>query len=247
MLNQGHHAMTNTLLRLPPKAILFDLDDTLWPIAPVIVQAEIALHEWLAIHAPKVAQQFDIVELRAQRLALLALQPALKVDLGQLRRVGLHGAFEQAGEDLVHVEGAMRHFFAARNAVTLYDDVLPGLQRLKGQMLVGSISNGNADLAAIGLDGHFSVSLAAAQFGSAKPDPAIFHAACAMLGVAPHEAVYVGDDLHYDVAGAQNAGLRAVWLRRDDARAQQQGVISPDAICANFDELLAWLQTQQQQ
>jgi putative hydrolase of the HAD superfamily len=243
MLNQGSDVMTDTLLRVPPKAILFDLDDTLWPIAPVIVQAEIALHAWLAIHAPKVAQQFDIADLRAQRLALLALQPALKVDLGQLRRVGLHRAFEQAGEDPVHVEGAMRHFFAARNAVTLYDDVLPGLLRLQGQMLVGSISNGNADLAAIGIAGHFSVSLAAAQFGSAKPDPAIFHAACEMLGVAPHEALYVGDDLHYDVRAAQNAGLRAVWLKRDGARVQQQETISPDAICANFDELLAWLES----
>ncbi len=232
---------------MPPKAILFDLDDTLWPIAPVIVQAEIALHAWLALHAPKVAQQFDIVDLRAQRMALLALQPALKIDLGQLRRIGLHSAFEQAGEDSVHVEGAMRHFFAARNAVTLYDDVLPGLQRLKGRMLVGSISNGNADLAAIGLDGHFSVSLAAAQFGSAKPDPAIFHAACAALGVAPHEAVYVGDDLHYDVRGAQNAGLRAVWLKRADTHVQQQQAIVPDAICANFDELLAWLASVQRE
>ena len=239
--------MTNFVTPLRPKAILFDLDDTLWPIGPVIVRAEIVLHDWLALHAPKVAQQFGIDQLRAQRLALLALQPALKADLGALRRASLHGAFEQAGEDRANVEGAMHHFFAARNAVTLYADVLPGLARLAGSMLVGSISNGNADLAAIGLAHHFSVSLSAAEFGSAKPDPAIFKAACERLGVAPHEAVYVGDDLHYDVHGAQNAGLRAVWLKRDDARVQQQDGIFPDAICANFDELLAWLELPQQQ
>ena len=237
--------MTNLLLRPHPRAILFDLDDTLWPIAPVIVNAEIVLHDWLALHAPRVAQQFGIADLRAQRLALLERQPGLHVDLGELRRLCLHDAFEQAGEDRANVDGAMRHFFAARNAVTLYADVLPGLRRLKeqmkGKMLVGSISNGNADLAAIGLAEHFSVSLAAAQFGSAKPDPAIFHAACEALGVAPHEAVYVGDDLHYDVFGAQNAGLRAVWLKRGDGRVQQQAAISPDAICADFDELLLWL------
>lgn len=33
---------------VPPKAILFDLDDTLWPIAPVIAAAETLLHDWLA-------------------------------------------------------------------------------------------------------------------------------------------------------------------------------------------------------
>jgi len=239
--------MTNAIFPQRPKAILFDLDDTLWPIAPVIVHAEIVLHDWLAIHAPKVTQQFSIDQLRAQRLALLELQPAFKLDLGQLRRAGLHGAFEQAGEDRANVDAAMCHFFAARNAVTLYADVLPGLSRLAGSMLVGSISNGNADLAAIGLAHHFAVSLSAAQFGSAKPERAIFEAACVALGVAPHEAVYVGDDLHYDVVGAQNAGLRAVWLKRDGARTQQQDGVFPDAICANFDELLAWLEFPLQQ
>jgi 2-haloalkanoic acid dehalogenase type II len=224
-----------------PKAMLFDLDDTLWPIVPVIVRAETLLYDWLGVHAPKVAQQFSIAALREQRQHLLAQQPALHLDLGQLRRVGLHNAFGIAGEDSAKIEDAMRLFLDARNAVTPYADVLPGLLQLQGRLLVGSISNGNADLGAIGLAHHFKVSLAAGAFGSAKPDPAIFHAACAALGVAPHEAVYVGDDLRYDVSGAQNAGMRAIWLKRNDAREQQQGAILPDAICATFDELIAWL------
>jgi HAD superfamily hydrolase (TIGR01549 family) len=228
-----------------PKAILFDLDDTLWPIVPVIVRAEVLLHDWFALHAPNVAQQFSIAALREQRMALLEQQPALQLDLHQLRRICLHSAFGIAGEDSAKIDAAMDYFVTARNAVTPYADVLPGLQRLKGymqgRMLVGSISNGNADLASIGMAHHFTVSLAAATFGSAKPDAAIFHAACEQLGVAPHDAVYVGDDLKYDVRGAQNAGMRAVWLKRGDTRAQQQGDIVPDAICATFDELLVWL------
>ena len=227
-----------------PKAILFDLDDTLWPIAPVIVQAEITLHAWLQAHAPRVAQQFDIATLRQHRLDLLARQPELRIDLGQLRRAGLHHAFGQAGEDVAKVEAAMAHFFAARNAVTPYADVLPGLLHLKQRVLLGSISNGNADLAAIGLAAHFRVSLAAADFGSAKPDAAIFHAACTELGVAPHEAVYVGDDLLLDVAGAQRAGLRGVWLKRAGNAAQADPAIRPDAICATLAELREWLDVQ---
>ncbi|MET3131065.1 2-haloalkanoic acid dehalogenase type II [Oxalobacteraceae bacterium GrIS 1.11] len=225
-----------------PKALLFDLDDTLWPIGPVIAQAEITLHAWLAAYAPKVAQQFSIETLRRERLALLAREPQLQLDLGQLRRAGLRAAFAQAGEDPSKVEAAMQHFFAARNAVTPYPDVLPGLASLKGSVLLGSISNGNADLEAIGMAHHFQVSLAAARFGRAKPDAAIFHAACAGLGVAPREAVYVGDDLLLDVAAAQNAGLRAVWLNRS-AVPLDEG-IRPDAICASFDELLGWFDRQ---
>jgi putative hydrolase of the HAD superfamily len=233
--------------RTPLKAILFDLDDTLWPIAPVIAQAEVTLHAWLAQHAPRVAQQFTIDELRARRMALLAERPELHVDLASLRRAGLQAAFAELGEDERHLDGAMRHFSAARNAVQLYDDVLPGLLKLKERLVLGTITNGNADLEVVGMAHHFKVSLAAAHFGSAKPDPAIFLEACRVLNVPPSAAVYVGDDLKLDVEGAQRAGLQAVWMNRRGsaalAEAEAHG-IAPDAVCATFDELLDWLETQ---
>jgi FMN hydrolase / 5-amino-6-(5-phospho-D-ribitylamino)uracil phosphatase len=233
--------MTTIVRRAWPKAILFDLDDTLWPIAPVILQAEESLHRWLADNAPRVSERFSIEHLRQARLALLASQPEFHLDLGALRRAGLVSAFEQAGEDIDKVEQAMIHFFAARNAVIPYDDVLPGLLRLKGRVKIGSVSNGNADLQAIGLAHHFTVSVAAHQLGYAKPDPAIFRAACDELGVAPQEAVYVGDDVLLDVRGAQQAGLRAVWLNRTGSTSHLEHAVVPDAICANFDELIDWL------
>jgi putative hydrolase of the HAD superfamily len=46
--------------------------------------------------------------------------------------------------------------------------------------------------------------------GVAKPDPAIFHATVAALGLEPHEVLHVGDSVHYDVHGARGAGLHAV-------------------------------------
>jgi len=232
----------------PLKAILFDLDDTLWPITPVLHAAEHSLHAWLATHAPRVARQFSIDTLRQRRLALLAEQPHYALDLAALRRSVLLAAFEAAGEDAAKVEAAMLHFLAARNAVTPYPDVLPGLASLKRRVRLGTISNGNADLEVIGLAHHFEVSLAACKFGRAKPDPAIFHAACAAMGVEPGEAAYVGDDLLLDVAGAQAAGMRALWLRRDDAAgAEPDGQVRPDAICASFDEIVVWLDQQAQE
>ncbi|MES2296875.1 MAG: HAD-IA family hydrolase [Pseudomonadota bacterium] len=233
-----------------PKALLFDLDDTLWPIAPVIARAETSLHAWLRLHAPCVAERYSVEQLRARRLEMAAADPRWRLDLGALRRAGLAEAFAACGMDAAPVEAAMRHFFAARNAVELYPDVLDGLRRLGARIRLGSISNGNADLGAIGLASHFEVSIAASELGCAKPDAAIFHAACAAMGVAPGDAVYVGDDLLLDVQGAQQAGLRAVWLRRDAATPAQadgaelgaeDGEIRPDAVCADFAQLLAWL------
>lgn len=239
-------AMTTTAAHtvVPPKAILFDLDDTLWPIAPVIAAAETLLHDWLASHAPRVAQQFSIEALRRHRLDMLNQQPHFHGNLIELRRAGLLTAFAAAGEDPALVDEAVRQFLAARNRVTPYDDVLPGLAWMQQRLLVGSISNGNADLEIIGLAQHFKVSIAASEFGVAKPDASIFLAGCKALGVAPHEAVYVGDDLYFDVTGAQDAGMRAVWMNRRGSDAHLAAGVRPDAICANFDELLLWLQAQ---
>jgi putative hydrolase of the HAD superfamily len=231
----------NTIRRAWPKAVLFDLDDTLWPIAPVILQAEETLFSWLREHAPRVTRQFTIDSLRQARLELLARQPEFHLDLGKLRRAGLVAAFEQAGEDASRVELAMAQFFAARNAVVPFDDVLPGLLRLKGRVLVGSITNGNADLHTIGLARHFAASVAAPELGVAKPDPAIFLAGCRLLGVAPEEAVYVGDDVLLDVQGAQRVGMRGVWMNRNGSNKHVEHGVLPDAIVRNFDELLDWL------
>lgn len=224
-----------------PKAILFDLDDTLWPIAPVILQAEEILFAWLREHAPRVAQQFTIDSLRQARLELLARQPEFQLDLGKLRRAGLLAAFETAGEDAAKVELAMAEFFAARNAVVPYDDVVPGLLRLKGRVRLGAITNGNADLQTIGLAHHFQAAVSAPQLGVAKPDPAIFLAGCRALDVAPWDAVYVGDDVLLDVQGAQKVGMRGVWMNRNGSNKHIEHGVEPDAIVRNFDELLDWL------
>jgi len=226
-----------------PKAVLFDLDDTLWPIAPVILDAEKVLYAWLGAHAPRVVERFTIDSLRQARLALLAARPPFGVDLGALRHAGLLAAFDQVGEDAGKVELAMTEFFAARNAVTPYDDVVPGLERLKKHVLVGSVTNGVADLQTIGLAHHFQASVAARDFGRAKPDPGIFLAGCAALGVAPSDTLYVGDDLLLDVQGAQRAGLRAAWMNRTGKANHLADEVRPDVEVSSLDGLLGWLET----
>lgn len=226
-----------------PKAVLFDLDDTLWPIAPVILEAEKLLYAWLAEHAPRVAERFTIDSLRQARLELLARQPEFGIDLGALRHAGLVAAFAQVDEDPAKVALAMTVFFAARNAVTPYDDVVPGLERLKRRALVGSVTNGVADLQVIGLAHHFAASVAAREFGRAKPDPGIFLAGCAALGVAPSDTLYVGDDLLLDVQGAQRAGLRAAWMNRSGKVNQLAPAVRPDVEVGSLDALLDWLDT----
>jgi putative hydrolase of the HAD superfamily len=223
----------------PVRAVLFDLDDTLWPIVPVILAAEQALYEWLQQHAPAVAAAHSIESLRARRQALMEADARYRIDLTALRTVVLNEAFEACGEDPAKIAAGMALFGMARNRVQPFGDVLPALQRLSEKVMLGTISNGAADLTAIGMAQHFRVSVAAREFGSSKPDPAIFQHACAALGVRPAEAVYVGDDLAADIVGAQQAGMRAVWINRFDRVLPAD--IAPDAVCVNLDQLEAWL------
>ncbi|MET0265498.1 MAG: HAD family hydrolase, partial [Duganella sp.] len=191
-------------MTMPPvQALLFDLDDTLWPIGPVIAAAELGWHAWLAERAPVVTERYTVEQLRALRMALLERQPELVADLYQLRRMALAAVFAETGADAALIDGAMAHFHALRNTVTVFDDVPAALATLQRMLRLGVITNGNADLEVIGLHHHFEVALASHRFGRAKPDPAIFLAACEAMGVAPEQAVYVGDDLRLDVQGAQ--------------------------------------------
>ena len=63
-----------------------------------------------------------------------------------------------------------------------------------------------------GLAARFGATIYSCDVGHAKPHPLPFRAALEALGVAPHEALHVGDIERTDVAGALGAGLRAIRL-----------------------------------
>ena len=223
----------------PIKAVLFDLDDTLWPIAPTIVRAEALQYEWLTLNAPATTARHSRDSMRARRMELAQTDPRYRYDLWSLRHTALVEALRSAGEDPELARAAMEIFSRERNVVSVFDDVVPGLTRLGGRFALGTISNGFADLAAIGLAGHFRVSIAAHRLGFAKPDARIFHRACEALQVMPQETLYVGDDPLLDVEGAQKAGLRAAWMNRFERTLPE--AIVPDFHCTNLTELVARL------
>jgi putative hydrolase of the HAD superfamily len=54
-----------------------------------------------------------------------------------------------------------------------------------------------------------------AEFGAAKPDPAIFAHALELAGARATDAVHAGDDVEADVHGARAAGIEPVLVARD--------------------------------
>lgn len=198
-------------------AVSLDLDDTLWPVEPAILAAEQHLDAWLRQHHADVARAWPIAALRELRDAVSSERPDLQHDFTAQRLLTLERAFAACGIDNRHVDDAYEVYFAARNRVECYADALPALRALAERVPLVSISNGNADLQRIGLRGHFAHCISARELGVAKPAAAIFHAACARLGLAPENVLHVGDDPLLDVIGASAAGLRTAWLNRSGA------------------------------
>lgn len=199
------------------KAISLDLDDTLWPVWPAIERAEAELLQWLVDYAPATAARYSSTEaLRGVRVQLEAARPDLHHDLSALRRESIRLALQLAGEDGDLAEPAFEVFFAARQRVDFYADAMPALEFLAARFPLVAVSNGNADVHRVGIGVHFAAALAAREFGVAKPDPRIFHAAAAAAGVAPGEVLHVGDDPLLDVVGAVQAGMQAAWVNRGE-------------------------------
>ena len=222
-------------------ALSLDLDDTLWPVAPAIQQAERALDDWLRRHHAAVAERWPIAALRELRDQVSAERPDLAHDFTTQRLLTLQRAFAECGFGDEHVEAAFEAYFEARNRVECYVDVEPALAALAARLPLISLSNGNADLERIGLRRHFAHCLSAREFGAAKPDAAIFHAACARLGLAPEHVLHVGDDAHLDVVGAHRAGLRTAWINRHDA-AWTHAEVEPDLHLRDLGELVHWIE-----
>jgi putative hydrolase of the HAD superfamily len=230
----------------PIRAITLDLDDTLWPFAPIGARVEQVLHDWLAANCPRTAAQFPILRMRELRDELNAQHPHLVHDFSAMRRMTLEHAMRLAGDDPVHVDAAFEAFFAERNRVEFYPDTLAALQRLAARVPLAALSNGNADLSRIGVHVHFAFQLGAREHGAPKPVASIFHAACARLEVSPAQVLHVGDDIDMDVVGAHRAGLRTCWLNRENL-AWPHDDVRPDLQFASLAALADWLDAQHQQ
>lgn len=197
------------------QAVIFDLDDTLWDVGPVILRAEHAMFGYLAQNYPRVTEAHGLESMRDIRARMAREHPAMRHDFTWLRTEALRHHAREAGYAESMAEEVFEVFFRARNEVELFDDVRPVLERLSLRYRLFAISNGNADLQAIGLGAIFERSLSAREAGMLKPDPRIFHLLLAQAGIGAHEVVHVGDDPDTDVEGARRAGIRPVWLNRN--------------------------------
>lgn len=223
--------------------ITFDLDDTLWDTAPTIVSAEATLREWLVEHAPDLGA-IAVEHLWAIRERVLSREPELTHRISALRRRVLFHALQEAGypheQASTLADQSFEVFLHARHQLQIYPEVQPTLEALASHYTLGVVTNGNADVRRLGLADYFKFALCAEDIGVAKPDKRLFHEALLRGGdIAPRAAVHIGDHPGDDIAGAQQAGLRAIWF--NPAGKTWEADTPPDAEIASLTELPALL------
>jgi putative hydrolase of the HAD superfamily len=238
-----------------PRAILFDLDDT---IISAYGRPEAA---WV-----RVAEQF------ASTLA--PLQPSLvaaaitayarefwsdpgrhkigRHRLGETRRRIVAGAFEtlcRAGDPAPDslLADAMADRFTTLREEEMH--VFPGaheaLDRLKAMgVRLALVTNGAAEtqrakVLRFALEQRFDHIQIEGEHGFGKPEERAYTHAMAALGVGPHETWMVGDNLEWEVQAPQRLGIYAIWCDVHGTGLPPDSPFRPDRIVRSVAETLS--------
>ena len=204
------------------KAVFFDAGGTLFQPHPSVgeLYANVAVKYGMKVDAREIETIFRNEFSRRDKQAS---EDAHRTERNEKEwwRSLVRDVFEQVTElknfDAYYEE--LYDLFARAEAWKLYPEVIGLLGQLKSKNLIlGIVSNWDSRLHSIcnqmDLARYFDFILASAVVGSAKPDEGIFRESLQRAGVAPHEAVHVGDSIENDYWGALNAGLRALVVNR---------------------------------
>ena len=89
----------------------------------------------------------------------------------------------------------------------------------------------------VGLDGYFDPVVVSGDHGYRKPDRRLFQFALDGMGVAAENALYVGNDMHRDIFGAQEVGMTTVKFESDQGADVHLDCV-PDYTITDFRDLL---------
>jgi putative hydrolase of the HAD superfamily len=232
-----------------PEVLLFDLDDTLVRFSagqPDYWHRALELH--LAPNVPhaELAERLSAIT-RASREYWADEARAFwgRLNMQQARRIIARQALEAAPAALAdRVADSMTR--AKEEGVRLFDGAVATLEELarRGHRL-GLLTNGcsafqRRKLKRFALERHFELILIEGELGFGKPDRRVFEHALGFFACRARDAWMVGDNLSADIAGAQRAGMRAVWHDAMQRGLPSGAAVVPDAIIRSVCELERW-------
>lgn len=217
------------------KAILFDLDSTLYDARDFFAGVFHAIGEDLATRYGRCSNQLSESLMNCWK-ELTSRHPRLFNTFLDTEGLPAH-------EVATLIDALHRH----RPELELYDDAAEFLARVPEGLGIGVVSDGHGmmqrnKVRALDLSRRFDPIVFTSDHGSGwhKPSPLPFRAACSYLGLEPQEVVYVGDNPYVDGGGPRALGMPAVRLRRGEFKDHEPP--EADEFCAeiaSLTELLA--------
>ncbi|MBU2766660.1 HAD family hydrolase [Acidithiobacillus ferrivorans] len=146
------------------------------------------------------------------------------------------------GREKLARELARLHRGLSRTRLERYDGVKRTLKSIQESYLMATVSDAQRcfalpEMRVLGIKKYFDVRIISGDYGYRKPDPRLFAMAVEQLEVAPHEAIYVGNDMYRDIYGAQQAGLKTIFVDSNQG-SKSYGDVEPDYYARDFYQVL---------
>jgi putative hydrolase of the HAD superfamily len=134
----------------------------------------------------------------------------------------------------------------ARHRLSLYPHVREVLDVLHERYPLAVVTDAQSayarpELHKVGLLGYFDPIVVSGDHGYRKPDRRLFQLALDGMSVAAENAVYVGNDMHNDIFGAREVGMRTVMFDSDQGTKVHLDCV-PDYTITDFRDLLTILE-----
>jgi FMN phosphatase YigB (HAD superfamily) len=221
--------MAPQLLDPRPKAVIFDLDDTLCDYAAA---REARLRQAFTLSQDGGTQSRDGVELDRMIAESIRMHPHGADHFTELFvRFGITDARQARAAADWYRKNRFHGLRLFPDVEAVFSMVRDGVSTEDPRAVrpVGIVTNGptevqRAKLELLEVDRLVDFVLVSEEFGVAKPDPEIFREALRLAGVKPEEAIFVGDSVEFDMAGARAAGIPTVWVNRDERPWTEHGL-----------------------
>ena len=232
-----------------PKAILFDLDDT---ILSASAHRHAIMADVAARYAPSVpgVSAGDLLAALRDGAGDYWDDPARHRE-GRLDPTGATRAIAEialtslGASDAGPIAAKIAHDYMAAQDAALkpFPGAIETLERLREMgMPLALITNGGSKgqrekVVRFDLERYFDCIVIEGEFGVGKPDERVYRHALSELNAAPEDAWMVGDNLEWEVAVPQRLGLYAVWVDWEGGGLPEGSDVRPDRIVRAISEL----------